>query len=77
MTTIGRELSLWKQLANPDEHQLSLFQSNELHPAEANTSVTASIIEEDDLVRRQGHPDAFFWEQHERARRAISDNRKR
>ena len=76
MTPSGRELILWEQLANPHEHQVSLFESDELHPAKPNSSVTAGVIGEDDLVRRQRHPEAAR-EEHERARWTISDNPQR
>lgn len=76
MTASGRELILWEQLENPHEHQLSLFRSDELHPAKPNSSVTAGVIGEDDLVRRQRHSEAVR-EEHERARWTVSDNPKR
>ena len=65
MTTSGRELVLWEQLANPHEHQMSLFRSDELYPAKPNSSVTAGVVDEDDLVPRQRHPEAVR-EEHER-----------
>ena len=76
MTASGRELILWEQLANPREHQVPLLRSDELHPAEPDASVTASVIGEDDLVRRQRHPETVR-EEYECARWAVSDNRKR
>jgi hypothetical protein len=33
MTMSERELILWEHLANPHEHQVTLFRSDELHPA--------------------------------------------
>jgi len=50
MATIGRELILWRQLANPHEHQMSVFRSDELHPAEPDTGLTADVIGENNLV---------------------------
>ena len=76
MTTSGRELILREQLSHPHEHQLSLFRSHEPHPAKANPGAAAGIVGEDDLVRRQRHPEAVR-EEHERARWAVSDNPKR
>ena len=76
VTTIRRELFLWEQFANPDEHQVSLLRSDELHPAKAYSSVTDRIIGEDDLIRRQRYPEAVR-ENHERARWTVSDNGQR
>ncbi len=76
MTAIGRELILREKLANSHEYQVSFLRSDELHPAKPNSSVTASVISEDDLVRRQRHPEAVR-EEHERARRTVSDDPKR
>jgi hypothetical protein len=76
VTTSGRKLILWEHLANPHEHQDSLFRSDELHPAKPYSSMTAGVIGEDDLVRRQRYPEAVRKE-HERARWAVSDNWKR
>jgi hypothetical protein len=39
---------------------------DELHPAKPDSSVTAGVIGEDDLVRRQRHPEPVR-EEHERA----------
>ena len=50
MAAIGRELILWKQLANPHKDQVSLFRSHELHPAEPYTGMTVGVIGEDDLI---------------------------
>src|SRR5688572_20045041 len=73
VTTSRRQLIFWEQLANPHEHQVSLFRSDELHPAKPDSSVTAGVIGEDDLVRRQRHPEAVRKE-HERARWTVPDN---
>src|SRR5688572_22404289 len=75
VTTSRRQLIFWEQLANPHEHQVSLFRSDELHPAKPDSRVTAGVIGEDDLVRRQRHPEALR-EEHERARRTVTDNPK-
>jgi len=76
VTTSGRKLIRWEHLANSHEHELSLFRSDELHPAESDASVTAGVIGEDDLVRRQRHPEAV-GEEHECAWWAVPNNRKR
>ena len=76
VTARRRELILWNQLANPYEQQLSIFRSDILHPAEPHSSVTAGVIDEDDLVGRERHPEAVR-EEHERARRTVTDDPKR
>jgi hypothetical protein len=54
---------------------MSLFRADELHPAKPDSSVTVGVVGEDDLVRRQRHPKAIR-EDHERARRTVSNNPK-
>ena len=76
MTTSRRELILSEQLSNPHEHQASLFQSDEPHPAKPHSGVTAGIVGENDLIGRQRHPEAGR-EEDEGAGWAVSDNRKR
>jgi hypothetical protein len=76
VTTSRRELILREQFANPYEHQASLFQSDEPHPAKLNSGVTAGIVGEDDLIGRQRHSEAVR-EENEGAWRPVSDNRKR
>jgi hypothetical protein len=76
VTPSGRQLILWEHLANSDEHEVLLCGSDEVHPTEPNAGVTASIVGGDDLIRRQRHPEAVRKE-HERARRAVSDDPER
>ena len=58
MTPSRRELILRKQFSNPDEHQATLLQSDELHPTKPDLCVTTGIVGEDDLIGRQRHFDA-------------------
>ena len=74
MTASGRELILWEQFANPYERQASLLQSDEPHPAKPNSSVTAGIVGDDDLIRGQRHSQAA-WKNDKRARRPIPNDR--
>jgi len=67
---------LREQFANPYEHQASIFQSDEPHPAKPNPGVTPGIVGEDDLIGRQRDPEAVR-EEYEGAWRPVSDNRKR
>jgi len=76
VTPSRRELSLREQFPNPHEHQLSFFRSHELHPAESHPGVAAAIVGKDDLIGRQRHSEAIRKD-HERARRAVSDDAKR
>lgn len=75
MTPRGRELILGKQIANPHEHEVSFFQSDELHPAKSDSRTTAGVIGKNDLVRRQRHSEPV-WEVHERARWTVADDPK-
>ena len=76
MAAGGRKLIFWKHLSNPDEHQVLRVGSHELHPAEADAGVTASVIREDDLIRRQRDLEACR-EEYERAWRTVTDDPKR
>ena len=76
MTPSRRELILRKQFSNPDEHQATLLQSDELHPTKPDLCVTTGIVGEDDLIGRQRHLDAVR-EEDKSARGAVADNRKR
>jgi len=76
VTTSRRELILWEQFTNPYEHQVSVFRSDEPHPAKPNSGATAGVVGEDDLIGRQRHSEAVR-EKDEGARWAVSDNRKR
>ena len=67
---------LREEFANPYEHQASLFQSDEPHPAKPNPGVTPGIVGENDLIGRQRDSEAVR-EEHEGAWRPVSDNRKR
>ena len=73
VTSGGGELLLWEQLANSREYQVFPFQSHELHPAEADSSVTAGVVGEDDLVRRQRHPKPVR-EEHKCTGGTVSEN---
>ena len=76
MTPSRRELILRKQFSNPDEHQATLLQSDELHPTKSDLCVTTGIVGEDDLIGRQGDSEAVR-EEDEGAWRPVPDNRKR
>ena len=76
MTTSRRELILGEQFTDPNEREVSLFRSDEPHPAKPNAGVTAGIVGEDDLIGRQRHSEAVR-EKDEGARWAVSDNRER
>ena len=76
MTPSRRELILWEQVANPDKHQVPLFQSDEPHPAKPHSGVTVGIVGEDDLIGWQRHSEAVR-EENECAWRPVSDNRER
>ena len=52
MTPSRRELILWKQFANPDEHQLSVLPSDELHPTEFDAG---------QIIFREGEPANGFY----------------
>jgi hypothetical protein len=70
-----RELILREQFENPDERQAFLFQSHKPHPTESHSGVTAAVVGEDDLIGRQGHPEAVR-EEDECTGRTVSDYRK-
>ena len=55
MTASRRELMFRKQFTNPDEDQESFLPSDERHPAELDSGVTAGVVGEDDLIGRQRH----------------------
>ena len=76
MTPSRRELILRKQFSNPDEHQATLLQSDELHPAKPDLCVTTGIVGEDDLIGRQRYLDAVR-EQDKSAWGPVADNRQR
>jgi hypothetical protein len=73
VTPSGRELILREQLANPYEHQASLFRSGELHPAKPHSSVAAGIVGQNDLFGGQGYSQAA-WKNDKRACRPVSDD---
>jgi len=76
VTSIRGQLIRGKHLTNPDEHQVSLVRSDELHPAEPHSSVAVGVVGVDDLVRRQRHSEAGR-EEDECAWRAVADDRQR
>jgi hypothetical protein len=76
VTASRRELILRIQLAKPDEHEVSIFGSDEPHPTKPNSDVTVRIVGEDDLIGWQRHPETIR-EQHKGAWWTVSDNRKR
>ena len=75
--TAGRgELIVRVQFANPDKHQSSFFESDELHPAKADSRVTAAVVCVDDLIGGQRYGESLV-KKNERAGRPVLNDRKR
>ena len=64
------------QFAHAHEGEVSIARTDELHAAEADAGAAAGIGREDDLIRRQRHPESVR-EQDERAQWTVADDRQR